>query len=104
MEFHSNQPATGQWQGIFNIRSAYRNESDFQLTNLATVQPSSETVRFSRIIDVDHAVSDNYSRLAWKRQADLDGDAPGGTTFEQYRQESWSLFRGPCESCLENRP
>ena len=96
VEFHSNQPATGQWQGIFNIRSAYRNESDFQLTNLATVQPSSETVRFSRIIDVDHAVSDNYSRLAWKRQADLDGDAPGGTTFEQYRQE----FLGPLQGAM----
>ena len=96
VELHSGQPGGDRWQGIFCMRSAYRNESDFQLTNLATVQPSSETVRLSRIIDPDQAVSDNYSRLAWKRQADLDGDAPGGTTFDQYRRE----FLGPFQATM----
>lgn len=96
IDLHFDQPAADQWRHIFNIRSAYRNESDFHLTNLSPVQPSSETVRFMRIIDSDQAVSDNYSRLAWKRQADLDGDAPGGTTFEQYRKE----FSGPLQAAM----
>ena len=97
VELHSGQPAAGQWQGIFNIRSAYRNESDFQLTNLSLVQPSSETIRLLRIIDPDRTVSDNYSRLAWKRQVDVDGEAPGGTTFDQYRKE----FLGPLQAAMK---
>ena len=96
VELHSDQPASVQWQDVFNIRSAYRNESDFQLTNLAPVEPSSQTERLFRIIDADQTVSDNYSRLAWQRQADLDGAAPGATTFEEYRKE----FLGPLQLAM----
>ena len=32
--------------------------------------------------------SDNYRRMVWKRMSDLDADAPGDTTFDQYRRES----------------
>ncbi len=88
IEFHSSEPSRDDWPAIFNIRSPYRNEADFQLTNLERVSPSTEGVRFSRIIDSDQAVSDNYRRLTWKRMADLDTDAPGSTTFEQYRRDS----------------
>lgn len=88
IEFHEGLPANNDWSKVFNIRTAYRVEADFRLTNLTTVGPSSESPRFARIIDPDQAVSDNYRRLAWRRQSDLDGDAPGSTTFEQYRKES----------------
>ena len=88
VEFHTGQPARDGWPAIFNIRSPYRNEADFQLTSLQRVSPSTEAARFARIIDPDQAVSDNYRRLSWKRMADLDTDAPGSTTFEQYRRES----------------
>ena len=88
VEFHGEQPARNGWPAIFNIRSPYRNEADFQLTNLQRVSPSTQATRFARIIDLDQAVSDNYRRLSWKRMADLDTDAPGNTTFEQYRRES----------------
>ncbi len=96
VELHSEQPTESDWSEVFNIRSAYRNEADFQLTHLSPTRPSSETVRFARIIDSDHAVSDNYARLAWKRQADLDGDAPGHTTFEHYRNH----FIGPLQQAM----
>ena len=88
IEFHSGEPAKDRWSAIFNIRSPYRNEADFRLTSLARVAPSTETARFERIIDPDQAVSDNYKRLTWKRMADLDTDAPGNITFDQYRKES----------------
>lgn len=39
----------------------------------------------ARIIDLDQAVSDNYSRLAWKRIRDVDYDAPGAMTLDEYR-------------------
>ena len=88
VEFHTEEPARDRWPAIFNIRSPYRNEADFQLTSLQRVSPSTEAPRFARIIDADQAVSDNYRRLTWKRMADLDTDALGSTTFEQYRRDS----------------
>ena len=88
VEFHCHTPSRDEWANIFNVRSPYRNEADFQVDNLQRVDPSSMKSRFTRIIDADLAVSDNYMRLGWKRMADLDRDAPGDTTFEQYRQAS----------------
>ncbi|WP_419939521.1 AAA family ATPase [Candidatus Palauibacter sp.] len=86
--FHSTQPPSHQLGTIFNIRSPYRHEADFQLTQLGKLAPSSDSVRFPRIIDADAAVSENYARLAWKRMADLDNKAPGNMTFAKYRRES----------------
>ena len=88
VEFHSTQPSNDEWATTFNIRSAYRSESDFQMQRLERISPASETPRFERIIDLDRAVSENYSRMAWKRIRDVDHDAPGQTTFDQYREES----------------
>ncbi len=93
IKFHSKTPEKGDWSEIFHIRSSYRNEADFQLDKLGLVSPASQTIRFSRIIDQDKAVSDNYYRLAWRRQMDLDGDVPGDTTFEQYRKEFFGPLR-----------
>ena len=87
VEFHTGSPTRETWPNLFNIRSAYRNEADFQLTTLDAVTPSSEKARFERIIDPDQAVSENYRRLAWKRMADIDKDAPADKTIGQYRQE-----------------
>ena len=87
IECHNNGTLSrDQWTTAFNIRSAYRNEADFLVDALHAVQPSHETTRFQRIIDPDQSVSDNYRRLAWKRMSDLDRDAPGITTFDQYRR------------------
>lgn len=86
VQFHSVDPNAVEWATTFHIRSPYRNEADFQLDNLAPVKSASELERFVRIIDQDQAVSENYKRLAWKRQMDLDGDVPDETTFGQYRE------------------
>lgn len=86
--FHSDQPSAKQLARVFNIRSPYRHEADFHLTQLQRLAPSSDKVRFSRIIDADAAVSENYARLAWKRMSDLDNRAPGNMTFKRYRRES----------------
>ena len=86
--FHGAEPVGDEWSSVFYIRTAYRNEADFQLETLERVPPSVKANRFLRIIDPDRAVSDNYRRLSWRRMIDLDKDAPGTTTFEQYRKES----------------
>ena len=59
IEFHEGPPPNNDWSRVFNIRTAYRVEADFRLTTLAAVAPSSESPRFTRIIDPDQAVSDN---------------------------------------------
>lgn len=88
IDFHSQAPNTpDEWAAAFNIRSAYRNESDFRLQAIQPVQSAFEAPRFSRIIDADQSVSDNYKRLAWRRQADIDRDAPEDMTVGQYRSE-----------------
>ena len=93
IDFHEGTPSSDDWSTIFNIRTAYRVEADFRLTSLETVRPSSERARFARIIDPDQAVSDNYRRLIWKRQADLDVDALAETTFGKYRKESLAALQ-----------
>ena len=88
IEFHSRADlARDEWAAAFNIRSAYRNESDFRLQSIEAVQSSQQSLRFSRIIDADQSVSDNYKRLTWKRQADIDTDAEEDMTVGQYRRE-----------------
>ena len=97
IEMHSSQPRDDEWKKVFNIRSAYRNESDFQISSLTKRPLLQDVIRFARIIDPDQAVSDNYNRLAWKGMADLNKDAPGNTTFEEYRQQ----FLGDLQAAME---
>ena len=88
IEFHFRADlAPDEWAAAFNIRSAYRNEPDFRLQSIEPVQSSQQSQRFSRIIDADQSVSDNYKRLTWKRQADIDTDAEEDMTVGQYRRE-----------------
>ena len=85
VNFHVGAPQSAEWQSAFNVRSPYRNEPDFQVQSISSVPPAASQTRFSRIIDSDQAVLDNYQRLVWQRLKDLDSDAPEGTTFRDYR-------------------
>ena len=88
VEFHSRADlAPTEWAAAFNIRSAFRSEPDFRLQSIEPVQSSQQSQRFLRIIDDDQSVSDNYKRLTWKRQADIDRDAEEDITVGHYRRE-----------------
>ena len=88
VEIHSRPGlAANEWSATFNIRSAYRSEADFRLQSIEPVQSARHSLRFARIIDADQSVSDNYKRLTWKRQADIDKDADEVMTIGQYRKE-----------------
>ena len=100
-EFHHTDEHTINWQTTFNIRSAYRNESDFSIGALEAVQPSHKEQRFQRIIDQDLSVSENYRRLAWKRMSDLDRDAPSCITFGDYRRESLKELQNAMQRLFE---
>lgn len=102
IEFHSGNPERDRWHTIFNIRSAYRNEADFQANNMQSLPPSSESVRLERIIDLDQSVSDNYRRLLWKRMADLDKDEPCDTSFGAYRKKSLQELQTSMRELFQN--
>ena len=88
IEFHDGGDGKVDWRSVFQVRSAYRNESDFRLQQLQVTRPQDEVRRLARIIDPDISVSKNYGRMAWKRMQDLDRDAPEKLTIGEYRRES----------------
>ena len=102
IELHSFQPNARNWSKVFNVRSAYRNESDFQVEGIQRTTQLSESVRFRRIIDTELSVADNYRRLAWKRMADLDFEASDEMTFGAYRRESLGELQRAMRSCSRN--
>ena len=65
---------------------------DFRLDAIQAVGSAHASERFRRIIDADQAVSENYRRLAWRRQADIDRDAPEGN---DHRTVSQRICHGP---------
>ena len=91
------------WSTLFNIRSPYRHEADFSNTNLGSVRPAYESPRFSRIIDQDRAVSDNFNRLGRKSLQGALKSEPGDKSLNQFRYETLgeiqqaleTLFRDP---------
>ena len=88
IEFHGLGEGEVDWRFAFQVRSAYRNESDFSIAELRATKSEDAETRIARIIDLDESVSKNYERMVWKRLQDLDGDAPEELTIGEYRRES----------------
>ena len=88
IEFHGVDEARVDWKSAFQVRSAYRNESDFRIEHLRATRSEAAGSRLARIIDRDESVSRNYERMVWKRLQDLDRDAPEDITIGKYRRES----------------
>ena len=88
IEFHDVGEGEVDWRSAFQVRSAYRNESDFRIEHLQATKPEDAGPRLARIIDPDESVSKNYQRMVWKRLKDLDRDAPEKVTIGAYRRES----------------
>jgi ABC-type cobalamin/Fe3+-siderophores transport system ATPase subunit len=62
--FHSTIAADqASKRRAFYIRSAYRNEADFNISGLSRVGAAIDTPRIRRLIDNDASVSDNYQRI-----------------------------------------
>src|SRR5450756_566203 len=56
-------------KGSLYVRTAYRNDPDFSISAFSRPQVPSETSRFSRVIENDQAVSENYQRLVYETMA-----------------------------------
>ena len=88
IEFHSPGDGQADLKSAFQVRSAYRNESDFRIEQLRAARSEDTGPRIARIIDVDASVSQNFERMAWKGVQDLYGDAPEEVTIGDYRRRS----------------
>ena len=88
IEFHSPGDGQADLKSAFQVRSAYRNESDFRIEQLRAARSEDTGPRIARIIDVDASVSQNFERMAWQGMQDLFRDAPEGDTIGDYRRRS----------------
>ena len=96
IEFHDDVPVDQQEQKkFFYMRSAYRNDPEFQIDQLHRRGDPLDEVHVNRMIDNDAAVSRNYQRLASLGLEDLYGRADGSMTFDKYREESIGNIQEP---------
>lgn len=86
VEFHDSVPE--QSKKVFNIRSAYRNDPEFQISELHRQGDPLDRVTSQRMIDNDMTVNLNYQRMASQGLEDLYEARDGQTTFSEYREES----------------
>lgn len=93
VEFHDSIPE--QRKKVLHIRSAYRNDPEFQISELHRQGDPLDRVSSQRMIDNDAVVSQNYQRLVSQGLEDLYGREDGTTTFDRYREKSIGDVREP---------
>ena len=93
MEFHASMPQ--EIKKILYVRSAYRNDPEFQIGQLQRRGNPLDENRVNRMIENDVAIAKNYQSLASQGLEDLYDGGEGATTFDQYRKESIGDIREP---------
>ncbi len=91
VEFHGADPKEPK-KAVY-IRSAYRNDPEFRITELRTQGALLDLLPVGRMIDNDAAVRRNYERLASQGVVDLHGG--GATTFDEYLERTIDGVRKP---------
>lgn len=74
-------------RGCLYVRSAYRNDPDFSISNIARPNAPSETVKLGRIIENDQTVSENYQRLVYDTMAGVYDGENDAKTVATLREE-----------------
>lgn len=72
----------------YYLRSAYRNETDFQLGGLSRQADPSDNPRLGRMIDQDSAVSQNFQMLASKALEDAFDGYDETMSLKDFREEA----------------
>jgi predicted ATPase len=74
-------------RGGLYVRTAYRNDPDFSTSGISRQNVPSESVRFSRVIENDQTVSENYQRLVYDTTAAIYDVANNTKTVQALREE-----------------
>ena len=93
-----NSVGTSDVRGHFYFRSAYRNEPDFSIDEMKKQNNPTDSVRLSKLIENDQAVSSNYQRLVANTIASVFDDKNNQKSVETLRNE----LIGQVRSAIEN--
>ena len=85
VEFHNPAPTPRSKKTLF-VRSAYRNDPEFQVQNLQRVGDPLDEVRVQRMIDNDGAVAKNFQRLASQAIEDVFDPEDGSVTLDEFKE------------------
>ena len=86
ISFHENDSTIPQdIRMTFYIRSAYRNDPDFQVNRLQRQADLLDEVRIERLIDNDAAIGTNYQRLVSNAVEDAFDKLPGQMALDDFR-------------------
>lgn len=75
MEFHDQPASMAEPARTIYQRTAFRNEAEFSVTNLAAIESPLAQARPRRLIDNDVSVSENYRRMIWQTLEGVYSDA-----------------------------
>ena len=94
VNFHDPQAVTEEQQRkAVYVRTAYRNDPEFQLDTLRRMDPAVQEFRFNRLIENDQAVNINYRRLVSQGLEDVFEREPPEVTMAQFRERSIGEIR-----------
>ena len=85
LEFHSPEPDPTSKKTLF-VRSAYRNDPEFQVQNLQRVGDPLDEIRVVRMIDNDGAVAQNFQRLASQAIEDVFEPVDESVTLGEFKE------------------
>jgi|SRR5579864_2351955 len=89
VDFHSpTPPDQTARRKLFYIRSAYRNDPQFEIGSLSKQGAAIDEMRIDRLIDNDTAVGRNYQRLASQALEDVFVNEPGSVTIGEFREKT----------------
>ena len=96
VEFHDYAPEDAQQnKKTFYIRSAYRNDPEFQINQFQRTGDFLDEVRVHRMIDNDAAVGSNYQRLVANAVEDVFERGDGSITLNDFREQITEEIRTP---------
>jgi predicted ATPase len=84
IETHENERPK---KGSLYVRTAYRNDPDFNISSFTREVAPSDQVRLNRIIDNDQTVGINYQRLLYDTMSGIFDAANNTKTVQQLREE-----------------
>src|ERR1700692_415544 len=94
VEFYDPQPANNEEsRKAIYVRTAYRNDPDFIIHNLARTESVLNENRITRLIENDAAVGKNYGRLASQGLEDIYEKEDPQTTIGQFREKTIGEIR-----------
>ncbi len=89
LEFYDPQPISEEERRkAIYVRTAYRNDPDFEIRNLSRTESALTEQRIGRLIDNDATVARNYARLASQGLEDIYERESADTTIGEFREKT----------------